>query len=478
MITPVLSDKTIGEFLEDVPVSQLAANFQDTVKITRELGIRYLWIDSLCILQDSIPDWQVESANMAAVYQNAAVTIYAATSPGSKHGIFPRKDSQAGGQNSKKFSIRVDPHGDDDKQLVDVQRLEEAEDEDLWKLDVMSPLAIRGWCLQELILSPRRLFCGRKQFYWQCLHGYQAADGLPRSPGVRTTTSEYREVMRQIHSGAHNKPSRAEILSDYYTLVSKYSYRMLSYGSDKLLALSGLSSQLHPAVGGEYIAGLWTCDVTSGLVWRSIGPSAVHSREYRAPSWSWAVTDEKIAFGFEGFRNPGKWAAELVDHNVELVDPSNPYGQVASAQITIRAFAKRFIRSAQRVAVDDDIPHHKVGTVRFDDNVRGDHSKDTGTCPVHVVKSADGDFLVSTLRTSEAAGRLVSDLDTSQFMPQEHLAVVIDSTPSTFLCLTLRRAVSATSGAKVWERAGFLELRDVTVEKWIDSWEQQRISII
>lgn len=474
MITPVLSDETIRTFLEDLPVSQLAENFQDTVKITRELGIRYLWIDSLCILQDSVSDWQVESANMAAVYQNAAVTIYATTSPGSKHGIFPRNDSSAGRQKPKKVSIPKDSHGCE-KQLVDVQRLEEADDEDLWKLDVMSPLAIRGWCLQELILSPRRLFCGKKQFYWQCLHGYQAADGLPRSPGVRTTTTEYRETMRQIHST--RKPSREEVLSEYYTLVSKYSHRMLSHGSDKLLALTGLTSQLHPAVGGEYIAGLWTCDITSGLVWRSMGPSAAHSKGYRAPSWSWAVTDEKIIFGFEGFRTPGKWAAELVDHNVELVDPSNPYGQVASAQITIRALTKRFARSAQRVAVDDNIPYHQIGTVRFDDNVRGEQ-RNTGTYPVLHVKSTNDDFLVSTLRSSEATGRHTNDLDTSQVMAQEHIAVVIDSSPSTISCLTLRRVVSVSSSAEVWERVGYLELRDVRVENWMDTWKQQTITII
>lgn len=474
MIIPVLSAETIQKFLEDLLVSQLAANFQDTVKITRELGIRYLWIDSLCILQDSKSDWQVESAKMAAVYQNAAVTIYAATSPGSKHGIFPRDDLSASVQKPNKVRIPVVSRGDD-QQFVDIQRLEEVEDEDLWKLDVESPLSIRGWCMQELILSPRRLFCGKKQFYWQCLHGYQGADGLPRSPGVRTTTTEYRETMKQIHST--QKPSREEILSEYYTLVSKYSQRKLTQGSDKLLALTGLTSQLHKAVGGEYIAGLWTCDITSGLIWRSMGPSATHSKQYRAPSWSWAVTDEKIVFGFGGFRNPSKWAAQFVDHNVELVDPSNPYGQVTSAQLTIRALTKRFVRSAQRVAVDDNIPHHNVGTVRFDDYVRGE-SRDTGTCPVLVVKSTDDDFLVSTLRSSEPAGRPAEELDTSQFTAQEHLAVVIDSTPSIFSCLTLRRVVSDKYGAGVWERVGYLELRDVKLDDWMDTWKQQVITII
>lgn len=472
VITPVLCEGAIRDFLEDLPVSQLAANFQDTVKLVRELGVRYLWIDSLCILQDSALDWQVESANMAAVYQNAAVTIYASTSPGSKHGIFPRKESAASSQKPNKVRVPVFPHGDD-KYFVEVQILEEVEDEDLWKLDVMSPLAIRGWCLQELILSPRRLFCGKKQLYWQCLHDYQAADGLPRSPGVRTTTSEYRETMRQIHST--RKPSREEVLSEYYTLVSKYSYRKLSYGSDKLLALTGLTSQLHAAVGGEYIAGLWTCDITSGLIWRSVGPCATHSEEYRAPSWSWAVTDEKIIFGFAGFRPPGKWAAELVNHRVELVDPSNPYGQVTSAQLTIRALTKRFVRSAQRVAPTHNIPYHEVGTVRFDDNVREDQ-RQTGTCPVVIVTSANDDFLVSTLKSSEPANGLVTDLDESQFIAKEHLAVVIDSTQSIFSCLVLRRA--GESSASLWERVGYLELRDVKTEDWMSTWKQQIITMV
>lgn len=418
-------------------------------------------------------DWQVESAKMAAIYQNAAVTIYAATSPGSKHGIFPRKESSAGSPKPNKVSVRVFPHGDD-QQLVQVQMLEEAEDEDLWKLDVMSPLAIRGWCLQELILSPRRLFCGKKQLYWQCLHDYQAADGLPRSPGVRTTTSEYRDIMKQIHSA--RKPSREEVLSEYYTLVSKYSHRKLSYGSDKLLALTGLTSQLHAAVGGEYVAGLWTCDVTSGLIWRSVGPCATHSgEEYRAPSWSWAVTDEKITFGFAGFRPPGKWAAELVDHKVELVDPSNPYGQVKSARLTIRALTKRFVRSAQRVGATHNIPYREVGTVRFDDNVREDQ-RQTGTCPVVNVTSANDDFLVSTLKSSEAAGGLVTDLDKSQFNDKEHLAVVIDWYQSVFSCLILRRAVGYSAGS--WERVGYLELRDIKVEDWMNTWEQQTITMV
>lgn len=56
IITPVLTTKTLAMFKESLPYADLPANFQDAVTITRRLGLRYLWIDSLCILQDSGED--------------------------------------------------------------------------------------------------------------------------------------------------------------------------------------------------------------------------------------------------------------------------------------------------------------------------------------------------------------------------------------------------------------------------------------
>ena len=497
-ITPVLSDETIRDFFEDLPVSQLPANFQDAVKITRDLGFQYLWVDSLCIRQDSKIDWQIESANMAAVYQNAAITLYAAASPGSKHGIFPR-DSEATLSCQRLppcVSLSV-AQAEENQQEVRVQLLEEDDDEDLWKLDVSSPLSIRGWCLQELVLSPRRLICGRKQFYWQCLRGYHAADGLPRCPGLRTPTLEFRDITKQVNSV--QSVSKEEVLFEYYQLVAKYSQRKLTFGSDKLPAFSGLAQKLHPVIGGEYIAGLWTADITSGLLWRSRDSSATHSRDYRAPSWSWAVTDEPLGFSIQfsigqGLRPPGQWSAELVSHSVKPANPYNPYGEVDSAQITIKAWCKRFICSSQRVTAVHDIQHPEVGTVRFDEDVRVD-SRLPPSCPALLVTTACGEdnYLVSVLRGTDKGGSLTKSLEPGDFSSSEHIAVIIDSyeyfmgdkslkqSQLILSCLVLRAVSGSDSTSSTWERVGYLEIRETTQlhkSNWMSTWHQQNITMI
>jgi Heterokaryon incompatibility protein (HET) len=67
---------------------------RDAVEITRRLGHRYLWIDSLCILQDSIPDWRSESAEIGAIYRNAVLNISTDASPDPGYGIFESANSK------------------------------------------------------------------------------------------------------------------------------------------------------------------------------------------------------------------------------------------------------------------------------------------------------------------------------------------------------------------------------------------------
>ncbi len=86
-ISPLLTTETLEPFQNRLSYAALPANFRDAIVITRELGIRYLWIDSLCILQDSKQDWQQESKMMAAIYRDSTLTISAMASSGSTQGI-------------------------------------------------------------------------------------------------------------------------------------------------------------------------------------------------------------------------------------------------------------------------------------------------------------------------------------------------------------------------------------------------------
>ena len=54
---------------------QLPLAFQEAIDIVRKLGIKYLWIDSLCIVQDDPEEWAIESARMANIFEKSVVTI-------------------------------------------------------------------------------------------------------------------------------------------------------------------------------------------------------------------------------------------------------------------------------------------------------------------------------------------------------------------------------------------------------------------
>jgi hypothetical protein len=89
-ITHVLTTETLEDFQNEIKITELPANFADAILIAGNLGLKYIWIDSLCILQDSREDWEIESGKMGSIYRNSTVTIAALTSPGSKHGILSR----------------------------------------------------------------------------------------------------------------------------------------------------------------------------------------------------------------------------------------------------------------------------------------------------------------------------------------------------------------------------------------------------
>jgi hypothetical protein len=82
--------RNLNNYKSQIPLREFPTLFQDTIKITRLLGIRYLWIDCLCILQDNNNDWQRECNNMAGIYENSFLTISALLTTHSGQGLFPK----------------------------------------------------------------------------------------------------------------------------------------------------------------------------------------------------------------------------------------------------------------------------------------------------------------------------------------------------------------------------------------------------
>ncbi|TGO64774.1 hypothetical protein BOTNAR_0084g00050 [Botryotinia narcissicola] len=170
---------TLPQYQNELPFQTLPANFRDAITITRELGFQYLWIDSLCIIQDSKHDWEQESQKMGTVYRDSLVTIYAMSSEASTGSLTD--------DNGMEVTVRVEPA---DRDIYD---------EDLYRLAESSPLSSRGWTFQESILSPRHIYFGKKQIYWGCTQGFHDLKRMP--PGYRFPQEEHiNRLLPVLHS--------------------------------------------------------------------------------------------------------------------------------------------------------------------------------------------------------------------------------------------------------------------------------------
>lgn len=134
----------------------LPASFQDAVRVTRALGVRYLWIDSLCIVQEDAKDWAAQAGRMEDVFSHAYCTIAASSAASSLVGFL--------GHRRPRDAIKLSTPGGAPLYL--------AEHIDDFRADVEnSVLSSRGWVLQERALSRRTIYFTSTQVYWECGNG-------------------------------------------------------------------------------------------------------------------------------------------------------------------------------------------------------------------------------------------------------------------------------------------------------------------
>jgi Heterokaryon incompatibility protein (HET) len=151
----------ISEFSEGIDVAELPKTFQDAVVIARRLGIRFLWIDSLCIIQDSEEDWIKESSSMGNVYRNSLCNIAATAAPDGRTGCFLQHNPVL----ARTCRIRIDglPGPAPKSKVYDLVQ------SNFWQYSIdFAPLIRRGWILQERVLAPRVIHYGESQLFWEC----------------------------------------------------------------------------------------------------------------------------------------------------------------------------------------------------------------------------------------------------------------------------------------------------------------------
>lgn len=317
------------------------------------------------ICQDDAHEWERESSKMSAIYSQAYLVLAATGAEKPGQGLFFSRTPPAYETftHTKKgttgtvhaFAIRRD------SRVASRYGYPYIADE---------PLSTRGWVLQERILASRTLHFASDQTLFECYGHFRSEDGYKtggRVNCIHPLIDSGDPLIDSQHAMYHSYMYRGPAI--WYQLLREYCSRKLTKDSDKLPALSGLARIVEEQTGDTYVAGLWRSTLLEGILWQAIGASRGRTSapsEYRAPSWSWASIDGP--FGHIGLKKDiqymDKEAAEWRDIGTILdchVEPKgeNPYGEVTSGWLTIRAPVERLTPSEEKEPDHETVPHKR-----------------------------------------------------------------------------------------------------------------------
>jgi hypothetical protein len=290
---------TIVDFKQDISWRSLSKTFQDSVDICRRLGIQYLWIDSLCIIQDSDEDWAEESINMAKIYENAFLTIAATKSKDGTGGCYSdREDCYVNCHTVINDSVFI--RG----QMPRFGGPAGSKTAESW------PLLLRGWVYQEMSLSTRVLHFGSQEVVWQCCTHRRSESGSSDSDHAVVAFSDGHARPEKKHNDAWDDGSPND--HPWYDTVNDYSGLALTFEKDKLPALAAISqaSATQRTVDDGFLAGLWKNTLLLDMLWETYPQSSVNGPmpkpvHCNVPSWSWASVKSRIKwFTFKNYIFP------------------------------------------------------------------------------------------------------------------------------------------------------------------------------
>jgi hypothetical protein len=340
----ILTKANLKDKTEEIPSSDLPKTIQDAVEITQKLGLQYLWVDALCIIQDSVQDWQRESANMGSIYNNAFFTIQASGAKDTQGGCFIPRAQQEPPPAKLRFELAED--GSLGSVFVRSHPLVDTK---------MEPLHQRGWTLQESLLSPRILSYGANEMQWECkttnysesgslLQVQGSFPGLPKP--IRTKTKNH---LLSVNIDTIDPAMERRLTWSY--IVRDYASRQLTFAQDKLPALSGLARYIsHTRPGDTYLAGLWKSELVGNLLWGVL--KGVRPSIYRAPSWSWAALDGEITVFDNAYTSAGEYCEAL--NASTIPSGADLFGQVSAGIITLRGQLKEGWRILDEQSLNGD----------------------------------------------------------------------------------------------------------------------------
>ncbi|KAF2967552.1 hypothetical protein GQX73_g6067 [Xylaria multiplex] len=322
--------------------SELPKNFADAAHVCMRLGIQYLWVDSLCIMQDSRDDWREQAALMHLVYSHALITIVA-TSATCCHDGFLERNIDSVPAAKVAYSAGGGQSASDDHRYMIVYDYDNPLD--IWRMHAIngSKWNTRAWTMQERSLSTRMIHFCRNKLFFECRGCLQSEENEPPQESDKVNSTLWPRSP---------DTSFEELLRRWELFVDEYTMRSLTVSTDKLPAIQSVAEEMAAATGQKYIqfAGMWQSNLRHELLWCVIFGGAKRPDARRAPSWSWAAVEGTISLWQRDFRNsqqshPGTLLYFLSLHPFQVldIDQDSPSAQsINPGFLKVRSLTKRF----------------------------------------------------------------------------------------------------------------------------------------
>lgn len=324
----VASRENLASHLVAIPENRIPKTIAEAVDVCRKLGIRYLWVDALCIVQGDISDKHAEISKMGSIYRNTTITILAACTKGVRDG----------------FLAGVKPTKSDPPQLPLCIDKSSSGTIHLHcsstRYSNREPLFGRAWALQEYLLSQRALIFESREVVYRCRT-------LGCKPVVANSDLYFNCDLIDLPAAVFDLPESKDYVDQervWRNIVSEYSHRRLTLFEDRLTALAGIAALLTKIWGDVYLAGLWAKTLTAQLCWGVVGFNKNWIADTKhldgrapTPSWSWAA--HLFPVDVWPLKEP---EAKLVGSHVELVSQASPFGPVKQVLITLEARTMRY----------------------------------------------------------------------------------------------------------------------------------------
>jgi hypothetical protein len=247
---------------------------QDAMEVCRQLGVFYIWVDALCILQGHMSDeWKEAASSIQHIYGNAHFTLSIAASDSVSDGFL--KPMLPGKYPLELYACKLE-----DNFPYPARK-------GLAEVKANSPCAGRGWIFQEELLSPRILYWTRHGLFWSCSKLEDAENGTADSGGKDDLFSN---IAIPETLNPHTFRTSRDPLLLWDDMITMYSVRDFKFHTDRLPAVDGLADIISRATGEEYVLGLWISRLPAQLLWvvKGIAEPLEYGETKPPPTWTWA----------------------------------------------------------------------------------------------------------------------------------------------------------------------------------------------